>query len=165
MWTTLETNFLDVSRARMCNIMEQLMTPRCQPGTTMHNQIAAFDELYQEVKTFDDIKIGEGFWVCRFLRSLPADSTDFARFCIREFETTKLTHVYHDARSEFETVPDPTSEINICQPWQTSLLENKAKELNGRPCHTLVTTVLQQIPVAAIAKDQTIQWRTVTISR
>jgi hypothetical protein len=55
-WRTLELNFRDISMLRQCNTFEQLISLKYQLEKTIHNHIAAFNKLYQEIKTFDHFK-------------------------------------------------------------------------------------------------------------
>src|SRR5437667_3450474 len=55
-WTTLESNFWDISMLRQCNTFEQLISLKYQPEKTIHDHITAFNRIYQEVKTFDHFK-------------------------------------------------------------------------------------------------------------
>ena len=101
-WEVLESNFRDVSMLRQCNTFEQLISLKYQPEKTIHDHIAAFNKLYQEIKTFDHFKnLPDAIWVTRFLRSLPGEYAAFARSYDKELETTKLNDVYGHLRSEF----------------------------------------------------------------
>ena len=108
-WTTLESNFRDVSMLRQCNTFEQLISLKYQPEKSIHDHIAAFNKLYQEVKTFDHFKdLPDAIWVTRFLRSLPLEYANFARSYDKELATTKLNDVYGHLRSEFNNRPLPS---------------------------------------------------------
>src|SRR5947207_10717770 len=108
-WTTLESNFRDISMLRQCNTFEQLISLKYQPEKTIHDHITAFNRLYQEVKTFDHFKdLPDAMWVTRFLRSLPLEYANFARSYDKELATTKLNDVYGHLRSEFNNRPLPS---------------------------------------------------------
>jgi Reverse transcriptase (RNA-dependent DNA polymerase)/gag-polypeptide of LTR copia-type/Integrase core domain/GAG-pre-integrase domain len=108
-WTTLESNFRDISMLRQCNTFEQLISLKYLPEKSIHDHITAFNKLYQEVKTFDHFKdLPDAIWVTRFLRSLPLEYTAFARSYDKELETTKLNDVYGHLRSEFNNRPLPS---------------------------------------------------------
>src|SRR5436190_10497989 len=101
-WTTLESNFRDISMLRQCNTFEQLISLKYLPEKTIHDHIAAFNKLYQEIKTFNHFKdLPDAIWVTRFLRSLPTEYTAFARSYDKELDSTKLNDVYGHLRSEF----------------------------------------------------------------
>src|SRR5271167_1841334 len=109
-WRTLESNFRDVSMLRQCNTFEQLISLKYHPEKTIHDHIAAFNKLYQEVKTFDHLKdLPDAIWVTHFLRSLPLEYTNFARSYHKELATTKLNDVYGHLRSEFNNHPLPST--------------------------------------------------------
>ena len=101
-WTTLESNFRDVSMLRQCNTFEQLISLKYQLEKTIHDHITAFNRLYQEVKTFDHFKdLPDAMWVTYFLRSLPLEYVNFARSYDKKLATTKLNDVYEYLHSEF----------------------------------------------------------------
>ena len=109
-WSTLESNFRDVSMLRQCNTFEQLISLKYQPEKSIHDHISAFNKLYQEIKTFDHFKdLPDAIWVTRFLRSLPSDYNAFARSYDKELATTKLNDVYGHLRSESNNRPLPNA--------------------------------------------------------
>ena len=107
-WITLESNFRDISMLRQCNTFEQLISLKYQPEKTIHDHITAFNKLYREIETFDHFKdLPDAIWVTRFLRSLPSEYTNFARFYDKELATTKLNDIYAHLRSKFNNHPLP----------------------------------------------------------
>src|SRR5271154_2031525 len=109
-WSTLESNFRDVSMLRQCNTFEQLISLKYLPEKTIHDHISAFNKLYQEIKTFEHFQdLPDAIWVTRFLRSLPADYAAFARSYDKELPTTKLNNVYGHLRSEFNNRASPSA--------------------------------------------------------
>ena len=45
-WSTLQSNFQDISMLRQCNTFEQLISLKYQPEKSIHDHIAAFNKLY-----------------------------------------------------------------------------------------------------------------------
>jgi len=116
-WSTLESNFRDVSMLRQCNTFEQLISLKYQPEKTIHDHITSFNKLYQEIKTFDHFQnLPDAIWVTRFLRSLPSDYAAFARSYDKELATTKLNNVYSHLRSEFNNRLSPTTPKDSSNP-------------------------------------------------
>jgi hypothetical protein len=120
-WTTLESNFRDISMLRQCNTFEQLISLKYLPEKTIHDHIAAFNKLYQEIKTFNHFKdLPDAIWVTRFLRSLPTEYTAFARSYDKELATTKLNDVYGHLRSEFNNRLSKAKESTTSAPAPAS---------------------------------------------
>src|SRR5205814_6296307 len=84
--------------------------PQISTKKSIHDHIAAFNKLYQEIKTFKHFKdLPDAIWVTRFLRSLPTEYSAFARSYDKELATTKLNDVYGHLRSESNNRPLPNA--------------------------------------------------------
>lgn len=83
------------SQGNMGNPLEQLISLKYQPDKTIYDHISAFNKLYLEIKTFDDLKdIPVAIWITRFSRSLPQEYAAFVRSYDKELDKTKLDDVY-----------------------------------------------------------------------